>query len=274
MSLIVYKKPTTSGQRHAVFVFQKHIKKKHLLKNQSCFLKNNAGRNNQGRITVFRKGAGHKKKYRIISFSRSSLSGIVESIEYDPYRSANIARVFSENVNMHFYILAPEGLLKGHYITSQLDKKELSLKTGNLFYLQHLPLGTFVHNIFFPQKKTGIARAAGCSAQLVSKDANYCRLRLSSGEHRLFPLHTEATLGTVSNPFHKRIVLGKAGRSRWLNRRPTVRGVAMNPIDHPHGGGQGKTAAGRPSVTPWGKLTKGQPTRKSQKHHLIIKKRK
>jgi large subunit ribosomal protein L2 len=120
---------------------------------------------------------------------------------------------------------------------------------------------------------SGIARAAGCSAQLISKNDNFCRLRLSSGEHRLFPFGTVATLGVVSNFQHNRIVLGKAGRSRWLNRRPTVRGVAMNPIDHPHGGGQGKTAAGRPSVTPWGKLTKGQPTRKNLIHALIVKKR-
>jgi len=273
MSSIIHKKPTTPGQRHAVFLLKKEIKKKHILKDRSCFLKNNAGRNNQGRITVFRKGGGHKKKYRVLAFFRSSLSGIVEEIEYDPYRSANIARIFSENSNTHFYILAPEGLARGHYISSQFDKKDLFLKTGNLFFLRDLPLGSFVHNIFFPKKMSGIARAAGCSAQLVSKNDNFCRLRLSSGEHRLFSFDTLATLGIVSNFQHKRVVLGKAGRSRWLNRRPTVRGVAMNPIDHPHGGGQGKTASGRPSVTPWGKLTKGQPTRKILTHRLIVKKR-
>lgn len=274
MEILLSKNPITPGQRHTCLLSKKHLKNKKLLKNHSGFLKNNAGRNNQGRITVARKGGGHKKRYRSISFERSLLSGIVESIEYDPYRSTNIARIFSEETNKHCYILAPDGLTVGHYICSELKKEELSFKIGNLFYLKDLPLGVFVHNIFFPQKKTGIARAAGCSAQLISRDAKYCRLRLNSGEHRLFTLGTKATLGILSNRLHKQIVIGKAGRSRWLNHRPTVRGVAMNPIDHPHGGGQGKTGAGRPSVTPWGKLTKGQPTKKTLPNKLVIKKRK
>jgi len=214
------------------------------------------------------------KKYRIISFKRTELCGVVESIEYDPYRTANIARIYFSKTKEHFYILAPEGLQPGHYISSQLNKLDFSFKVGNLFYLKDLPLGIFVHNIAFPNKKTGLARSAGCAAQLVARDNNYCRLRLNSGEHRLFSLNTEVSLGVLSNALHSRVTLGKAGRSRWLNRRPTVRGVAMNPIDHPHGGGQGKTTAGRPSVTPWGKLTKGQPTRKTLHSKLIIKKRK
>jgi len=271
MKLLLKKNPS---QRHTCLLSRMHLTKKKILKNKSCYLKNRAGRNNQGCITVARKGGGHKKRYRIISFERSFLSGIVESIEYDPYRSTNIARIFSEKTNEHFYILAPNGLSIGHYVQSEINKEYPSFKIGNLFYLKDLPLGVFVHNVFFPQKKTAIARAAGCSAQLVSKDNKYCRLRLSSGEDRLFALNTKATLGILSNNLQKHTVLGKAGRSRWLNRRPTVRGVAMNPIDHPHGGGQGKTGAGRPSVTPWGKLTKGQPTRKSPLHKLIIKKRK
>jgi large subunit ribosomal protein L2 len=244
------------------------------LKDKTIFIKNKAGRNNQGRLTIFTKGGGHKKKYRKISFNRTSLEGIVEAIEYDPYRSANIARIFCKKSYNHIYILAPDGLEQGHFITSQLNSKELSIKIGNLFYLRDLPLGVFVHNIPFPNSKGGIARAAGTGAQLISKDDKFCRLKLRSGEHRLFPLLTEATLGVVSNPEHKLVSLGKAGRSRWLNRRPSVRGVAMNPIDHPHGGGEGKTSGGRPSVTPWGKLTKGQPTKKNKLNKLIVKKRK
>jgi len=274
MSLLKTKRPITPSQRHVLFLSREGLKKGASLKSQSIYLKNNAGRNNQGRITVFAKGGGHKKKYRILEADRSSLSGIVEHIEYDPYRSANIARIYSETIKRHFYTLAPEGLKTGHYISSQLQKQDFSFKIGNLFFLKDLPLGVFVYNVSFLQKKSIYARSAGCAAQLISKDDKHCRLRLSSGEHRLFDLNTEAWLGVVSNGLHKHVNLGKAGRSRWLNRRPTVRGVAMNPIDHPHGGGQGKTAAGRPSVTPWGKLTKGQPTRKKLSNKLIIKKRK
>lgn len=272
MELLKKKTPITPSQRHQLLLSRADIQKVKILKDKSCFIKNTAGRNNKGRITTFNRGGGHKKRYRILSsYHYSFLSGIVESIEYDPYRSANIARIFAENTGQqnsefsHFYILAPEGLEKGHFITSQLEKKDFNYKVGNRFYLKDLPLGVFVHNIYFPQKKGGIARAAGCGAQIVAKDKNNCRLRLNSGEYRLFPLKTEATLGLVSNSSSKLVNLGKAGRSRWLNKRPSVRGVAMNPVDHPHGGGEGKSSGGRPSVTPWGKITKGQPTRKKNK---------
>ena len=217
---------------------------------------------------------GAIKKYRQISFNRPFSEGFVESIEYDPYRSSNIARIFCQKSKEHFYILAPEGLESGHFISSEFDSKDLSIKIGNLFYLKDLPLGVLVHNIPFPNSKGGIARAAGTSAQLMSKDKNFCRLKLRSGEHRLFSLMTKVTLGSLSNSEHKLISLGKAGRSRWLNKRPSVRGVAMNPIDHPHGGGEGKTSGGRPSVTPWGKITKGQPTRKQKQNKLIVINRK
>lgn len=273
MSKLVYKKPTTPSVRHQCLLDRSHLKKIKILKNQSCFIKNKAGRNNQGCLTVFTKGGGHKKKYRVISHNRNFLFGIVEAIEYDPYRSANIARVFSEERNLHFYILAPEGLKEGHFIKSHVEKKtDLRFKIGDYYQLKDLPLGVFVHNISFG-RKGGVARSAGCSAQIISKDKNYCRLRLNSGEHRLFLLDTTATLGTLSNSLHKRVVLGKAGRSRWLNRRPSVRGVAMNPIDHPHGGGEGKTSGGRPSVTPWGKVAHGQPTHVKKRHKLIVKKK-
>ena len=233
------------------------------LKNQTLFLKNKSGRNNKGRITVFTKGIGHKKKHRQITFLRTGLSGIVEYIEHDPYRSTKIARIFSEKTNSFFYILAPQGLRRGHFVSSQLRESELNFKIGNLFFLKDLPLGVFVHNIFFPKKEGGFSRSAGCGAQIISKDEVQCRLRLNSGEQRLFRLNTEATLGVLSNSSHRFVNLAKAGRSRWLNKRPLVRGVAMNPIDHPHGGGEGKTSGGRPSVTPWGKITKGKPTKKN-----------
>jgi large subunit ribosomal protein L2 len=270
MRLLKSKKPTTPSQRQELLLNLTNLEKVKPLKHRTCFIKNNAGRNNKGRITSFNRGGGHKKKYRILSSHHYSiLSGIVESIEYDPYRSANIARIFSEETKekfkiSHFYILAPEGLKKGHFISSQLMSKDFSYKIGNRFYLKDLPLGVFVHDIKVPQKKGSIARSAGCGAQIISKDKNYCRLRLNSGEYRLFSLTTEVTLGIVSNSSHKLINLGKAGRSRWLNKRPSVRGVAMNPVDHPHGGGEGKTSGGRPSVTPWGKITRGQPTKKKK----------
>ena len=271
MRLLKSKNPITPSQRQELLLNRSDIEKVKSLKNRTCFIKNSGGRNNKGRITSFHRGGGHKKRYRILSSNHYSiLSGIVESIEYDPYRSANIARIFSEKINeqnksLHYYIIAPEGLKKGHFINSQLTSKDFSYKIGNRFYLKDLPLGVFVHDISVAQKKGGIARSAGCGAQIISKDKNYCRLRLNSGEHRLFSLTTEATLGLVSNSSHKLINLGKAGRSRWLNKRPTVRGVAMNPVDHPHGGGEGKTSGGRPSVTPWGKITRGQPTKKKKK---------
>ena len=267
MSLL-FKKPVTSSSRHVCLIKKTDLFKSKILKTQSIFLKNNAGRNNRGRLTSYHKGGGHKKRYRLVLFDRQNLSGVVESIEYDPYRSANIARIFSESLNKHFYILSPQGLKRGHFINSQVKKSEISFKVGNLFYLGSLPLGVFVHNVLFPQKRTGFARSAGCSAQLISKDHKYCRVRLSSGQNRLFMLKTTATLGLISNPLKRQVVIGKAGRSRWLNKRPVVRGVAMNPIDHPHGG---KTSGGRPSVTPWGKLTKGQPTRKQKFNKFFIK---
>ena len=272
MTLLTFKNPIKPSQRHVCLLDKKSLNKTKILKNKTCFLKNRAGRNHKGQLTVYTTGGGHKKKYRIISYERSIISGIVESIEYDPYRSASIARIFYESANAHFYILAPEGLKQGHFVDSQLEKKELDFKVGNLFYLRDLPLGVFVHNIGFPNSNGGVARSAGCGVQIISKNENYCRLRLNSGEHRLFSLTTKVTLGILSNSAHKHVSLGKAGRARWLNKRPLVRGVAMNPVDHPHGGGEGKTSGGRVSVTPWGKITKGQPTTKKT-NKLIIKKR-
>jgi len=270
------KKPVTPSQRHTVLLEKNQLSKSKPLKDKTIFLKNKAGRNNQGRITVYTKGGGHKKKYRELDFIRTETQGIVESIEYDPFRTANIARVFCQKEAQHLYILSPEGLNKGHFIkTFGASSQEITFKIGNTYFLKDLPLGLFVHNFSFsPGKKGKIARAAGASGQIISKNAKYCRIRLNSGEHRFFSLDTRATLGVVSNGLHKLIYLGKAGRARWLNKRPSVRGVAMNPVDHPHGGGEGKTSGGRPSVTPWGQPAKGRPTRKKKLHHLIIKKKK
>jgi large subunit ribosomal protein L2 len=266
MNKLIKKFPKTPSQRHRCL-----LKKAIINKTQSCatvFFKNKAGRNSRGIITVRSKGSGLKKKYRIILFDRAFLSGVVEFIEYDPYRSANIARIYSNILNIHCYILAPSGLSRGHFINNQIGKNYKNFKIGNLFILQDLPLGVFIHNIFFPFQQTykksfknvfifirtsGLVRSAGCSAQLVSRDI-FCRLRLPSGEHRLFPAETNATLGILSNSLHNRVTLGKAGRSRWLNVRPTVRGVAMNSIDHP----------GKPSVSPWGSSIRGKPTRRKK----------
>jgi large subunit ribosomal protein L2 len=270
------KKPVTPSLRHTVLLEKSQLSKNKPLKDKTTFSKNKAGRNNQGQITVYTKGGGHKKKYRELDFTRKNVQGIVESVEYDPFRTANIARVFCKEKAQHFYVLSPEGLDKGHFVkTFGESSQEITFKVGNVYSLKDLPLGLFVHNFsFYPGRKGKIARAAGASGQIISKNAKYCRIRLNSGEHRFFALETKATLGVVSNSSHKLTSLGKAGRARWLNKRPSVRGVAMNPVDHPHGGGEGKTSGGRPSVTPWGHPAKGRPTRKKMLHHLIIKKKK
>ncbi len=273
--LLIKKKPVTPSERHTVLLDRSDLSKGKPLKEKTASFKNKAGRNNQGKITVYTKGGGHKKKYRQLDFERKKLSGIVEAIEYDPYRTGNIARIYCSE-KKHHYILAPKGLEVGHFVQTFTEStNEIVFKIGNVYRLKDLPLGLFVHNFSFLAGQQGkIARAAGTFGQIISKNDKYCRVRLSSGEHRFFLLDTEATLGVVSNNLHKLTSLGKAGRSRWLNRRPIVRGVAMNPVDHPHGGGEGKTSGGRPSVTPWGFPAKGRPTRKKKSHRFIIKNKK
>jgi large subunit ribosomal protein L2 len=256
-------KPLTPSQRQTVLlnnkqVFQK-IKIKHLIKG----FQRNYGKNNQGKITVRHRGGGHKRLYRKISFNRSfGLSGIVSNILYDPNRSANIAHI--KNNELNYFIIAPDGLEMNQYITSS-EKSEL--KIGNALTLYNIPIGSLIHNISLnPNSKGKLIRSAGTSAQLIQKINNkYAKIRLRSGELKILLLTCYATLGIVSNIYHQRIKLGKAGRSRWLNRRPHVRGVAKNPVDHPHGGGEGKTSGGRPSVSPQGRITKGKPTRKKKK---------
>jgi large subunit ribosomal protein L2 len=241
---------------------------KHItIKSQIKGLKKHGGRNNFGNITSFRKSGGHKKSYRIIDFYRANLQGIISSVEYDPNRTAHIASVFDLNKKKHSYIILPKGLQKGNLIKSG---DSASIKVGHSLLLDKVPLGSYIHNIsLIPKGKGQIARAAGSYAQLIQKTEHYARIKLRSGKQRLLSLNCTATLGIVSNETHSVTPIEKAGRSRWLGKKPIVRGVAMNPVDHPHGGGEGKTSGGRPSVTPWGKPTKGQSTRRLNKNLIV-----
>jgi large subunit ribosomal protein L2 len=220
------------------------------------------GRNNQGRITIRHRGGGHKRLYRLIDFKRNlfNIKGIVTSIEYDPNRNCNISLICYENGEKR-YILQPENLKIGDIVFSG---KTIEIKVGNSLPLEFIPLGTDVHNIeLIPGRGGQFARSAGTSAKLLAKENNFVVLRLSSKEVRLFRKECHATIGKLSNSDYYNLVLGKAGRNRWLGVRPTVRGSAMNPVDHPHGGGEGKSSIGRPRpLTPWGKPTLGLKTRK------------
>lgn len=230
------------------------------------------GRNNKGRITLYQRGGGHKKSYRIIDFkrSKSGVKGIVETIEYDPNRSARIALIKYVDGERR-YILAPVGLNVNDDIMSG---DSVEIKEGNALLLKNIPLGTSIHNIeLFPGNGGKLARSAGCYAQLVAKNEGLCQVKLSSGEVRYIRSECMATIGQVSNVEHENIRIGKAGRKRWLGRRPIVRGVAMNPVDHPLGGGEGKSSGGRPPVTPWGR-PEGIKTRNNKRTDpLIIKRR-
>jgi large subunit ribosomal protein L2 len=222
------------------------------------------GRNNLGKITIQHKGGGHKRLYRLINFNRSlNIEGYVFKILYDPNRSANIALIKNNLINN--FIIAPEGLIIGQYIKSSSNA---NLVIGNALPLNKITIGSLIHNIsLFPKTKGKLIRSAGTYAQLIQKiDDKYVKIRLNSGKSKLILLSCYATLGIVSNINYKIKKKNKAGRSRWLNKRPIVRGVAKNPVDHPHGGGEGKTSGGRPSVTPKGKLTKGVPTKKKKKY--------
>lgn len=271
MSLKQYN-PTTPSQRQLITVDRSGLWKGKPHKSLTKSLRSPAGRNNHGRITSWHKGGGHKKTYRVIDFQRSKkdIEAIIERIEYDPYRTSFIALI-KYNDNEYAYIIAPQKLQIGDKIISS-DKADI--KTGNCIPLSNIPVGTIVHNIEMKAGKGGqLARAAGSYAQLVSKDAGYAVLKLRSGEVRKVRAECLATIGAVSNPDHQNINNGKAGRSRWLGRRPVVRGVAMNPIDHPHGGGEGKTSGGRHPVTPFGKLTKGKRTRSNKSSGKYILRR-
>jgi len=268
-------KPTSPGVRFRTNDDYSNVTAEKPEKSLLTRLPNKAGRNNQGRITVRHKGGGNKRLYRVIDFKRNkeNVPGSIKTIEYDPNRSARIALVVYADGEKR-YILAPIGLKVGDTV---LSGKDADIKPGNALLLKDIPVGTVLHNVELRPGKGGqLARSAGTYSQLLSKEKGYCHVRLPSGEIRLVKAECRATVGQVSNPEHENLSVGKAGRSRWLGIRPTVRGVAMNPIDHPHGGGEGRTSGGRHPVTPWGKPTKGYKTRKKNKptNKYIVSKRK
>jgi len=233
-----------------------------------------AGRNNDGRLSVRHKGGGHKRMFRVIDFKRNKdgIPARVASIEYDPNRSANIALLYYQD-GLKTYILAPNGLQVDQMVVSGADA---DIKVGNALPLQNIPVGTLLHNIEMkPGKGAQMVRSAGGSAQLMAKEGSYATLRLPSGEMRMIRIECRATIGQVGNLDHENINIGKAGRSRWLGIRPTVRGSVMNPCDHPHGGGEGRNSIGRNPCTPWGKPALGAKTRKKKNssNRFIVKRR-
>jgi large subunit ribosomal protein L2 len=253
-------KPTTPGQRQLVIIDRSELWKGPPVKALTEGKREQGGRNNNGRITVRWRGGGHKRRYRTIDFKRAKrdMSAEVVRLEYDPNRSGFIALVKYEDGELA-YILAPQRLKAGDKIVAG---EKVDVKPGNAMPMRNIPVGTIIHNVEMKPGKGGqLARSAGTYVQLVGRDAGYALLRLSSGEVRLVRGECMATIGAVSNPDEQNTVIGKAGRNRWLGKKPSVRGVAMNPIDHPHGGGEGKTSGGRHPVTPWGKGTKGTKTR-------------
>ena len=265
-------KPTTPGRRGLVLVDRSGLWKGKPLKALTMGLSGKGGRNNMGRITARRRGGGHKRRYRLVDFKRAKFDtpATVQRLEYDPNRTAFIALVRYEDGEMS-YILAPQRLSVGDIVVSG---ETVDIRPGNAAPLKNIPVGTIVHNVEMKAGKGGqIARAGGGYVQLVGKDQGYAQLRLASGELRMVRAECLATIGAVSNPDQANIKLGKAGRKRWLGKRPSVRGVAMNPIDHPHGGGEGRTSGGRHPVTPWGKPTKGKRTRKNKRTDSLIMRR-
>ena len=263
MALKQYK-ATTPGQRQLVDIDRSGLWKGKPLKALTTGINEKSGHNNLGRTTSFNKGGGHKRRYRLIDFKRNKLdvAAVVERIEYDPNRSAFIALVKYQDGEFG-YILAPQKLQAGDSVVAA-DKADI--KPGNSMMLKNIPLGSIVHNVELKIGKGGqIARSAGSYVQIVGRDAGYVIVKLSSSEVRLIKGECRATVGSVSNPDHQNRSYGKAGRTRWLGIRPTVRGVAMNPIDHPDGGGEGRTSGGRHPVTPWGKKTKGKKTRTNKR---------
>ena len=257
-------KPTSPSRRGASVVSYKELDKVAPLKSKLGTVKKHGGRNNTGRITVRHQGGGVKRHYRIIDFKRTKreIEAKVEYIEYDPNRTAFIARLLYKDGERD-YILAPNKLKKGDVIVAS---NKADVKPGNAMPLKNIPMGTSVHNVELKAGKGGqLGRSAGASIQLVGRVDGYAQLKLPSGELRRVREECFATIGTVSNSDHSNITLGKAGRKRWLGVRPTVRGVAMNPVDHPHGGGEGRTSGGRHPVSPWAVPTKGHKTRKNKR---------
>jgi large subunit ribosomal protein L2 len=269
-------KPDTPSRRHmSVSTFEEITAKKPERKLTTA-LRKTGGRNNHGRITSRRRGGGHRRRYRIIDFKRNKfdLSAVIESIEYDPNRSSRIALVKYDDGEKK-YIIAPEGLKVGDKILSSMENK-IPFKTGNAMPIGKIPEGLLLHNIELkPGKGAQMARSAGSYARIMASEGGMVTLKLPSGELRMISEQCIATIGTVGNKSHENISIGKAGRARWMGRRPKVRGVAMNPVDHPHGGGEGKTSGGRHPVSPWGTPAKGFRTRKKNKdsNRYIVKRR-
>ena len=270
-------KPDTPSRRYmSVSTFEEITTKKPERKLTTA-LRKTGGRNNHGRITSRRRGGGHRRRYRIIDFKRNKFdsSGVIESIEYDPNRSPRIALVKYDDGDKK-YIIAPEGLKVGDKILSSIGNK-IPFKTGNAMPIGKIPEGLLIHNVELkPGKGAQMARSAGSYARIMASEGGMVTLKLPSGELRMISEQCIATIGTVGNKSHENISIGKAGRARWMGRRPKVRGVAMNPVDHPHGGGEGKTSGGRHPVSPWGTPAKGFRTRKKNKvsDRYIVKRRK
>ena len=268
MSLKIFKSYTKST-RGTVLINRQALWKGKSLKLLTIGKKSTGGRNNHGRITSRSKGAGHKNKYRMIDFYRKNddVKAKVERIEYDPNRSAHVVLIKYEDGEMN-YILAPNKIKIGDEIVSGRNKE---IKIGNCMQLSDIPAGTEIHNIELSPKGGGkLVRSAGASAQISGIDENYCIIKLGSGEIRKVINTARATIGSVSNSDHQNIKIGKAGRNRWKGKRPSVRGVAMNPVDHPHGGGEGKTSGGRSPVSPWGQSAKVLKTRKNKRTNKFI----
>jgi len=266
-------RPITPSLRQLVMVDRSELYKGKPVKMLTEGLSSSGGRNNTGRITARRIGGGHKRTYRIVDFKRRKFDvpATVERLEYDPNRTGFIALVKYEDGTLS-YILAPQRLKAGDVI---IAGEKVDVKPGNAMPLKNIPVGTIVHNVELKAGKGGqLARSAGTYLQLVGRDQGYAQLKLPSGELRMVRGECMATIGAVSNPDQSNTVIAKAGRNRWLGKRPSVRGVAMNPIDHPHGGGEGRTSGGRHPVTPWGKPTKGKKTRQNKAtDKLIIRRR-
>lgn len=262
-------KPMTPSQRQLVLIDRSELHKGKPVKSLTEGLNKSGGRNNKGRVTARHIGGGHKRSYRMIDFKRRKwdMEATVERIEYDPNRTAFIALIKYSDGELA-YILAPQRLNAGDKV---IAGEKTDVKPGNAMPLKNIPIGTIIHNVEMKPGKGGqIGRAAGGYVQLVGKDSGFAQIKLRSGELRLVPAECMATVGAVSNADHQNENQGKAGRNRWKGRRPKVRGVAMNPVDHPHGGGEGKTSGGRHPVTPWGKSTKGMRTRSKKKVNKLI----
>ncbi len=268
MALNTYK-PTSAGRRQLILVDKSELYKGKPEKSLTKGISKTGGRDNYGHVTSRRVGGGHKRSYRMIDFKRKKfdIEATVERIEYDPNRTAFIALI-SYSDGEKAYILAPQRLKAGDKV---IASAKADIKPGNAMPLKNMPVGTIVHNVELKAGKGGqLVRSAGCYAQVVGKDAGYVQLKLNSGELRIVREECLATVGAVSNPDNQNVSLGKAGRNRWLGNRPVSRGVAMNPVDHPLGGGEGRTSGGRHPVTPWGKPTKGAKTRSNKKTDRFI----